>query len=88
MLCLNGRIVRYSKTDRTQDMRHIDYGLAVLRADVMTRHDDGAPFDLAVVYQDLIASDELAAYEVETRFFEIGTPAGLAATRAHLMHAG
>ena len=88
VLCLNGRIVRYSKTDRTPDMRHIDYGLAAMRTGVMTRYDDGEPFDLAVVYRDLVAADELAAYEVATRFFEIGTPAGLAETRTHLAHTG
>jgi hypothetical protein len=41
-------------------------------------------FDLAAVYQQLLANGDLASFEVPTRFYEIGSPAGLAATRAHI----
>ena len=40
--------------------------------------------DLAVVYQDLLARDQLAGYEVAERFYEIGSSAGLEETRALL----
>jgi len=85
--CANGQIVRYSKSDQTPDMQHIDYGLAALREQAMLRYPDGEPLDLARVYEDLVAAGELAPFEVTTRFFEIGTPAGLAETRAHLAKA-
>jgi hypothetical protein len=39
------------------------------------------------VYEDLVERGALAPFEVTTRFFEIGTPAGLAETRAHLAKA-
>ncbi|MBI4887702.1 MAG: nucleotidyltransferase family protein [Acidobacteria bacterium] len=81
---VDGRIVQYSKTNPTPDMRHIDYGLAALRAQVLLPYPEDQPLDLARVYEDLVARDELAACEVATRFYEIGTPAGLAETRAHL----
>ena len=84
VLCINGRIVHYSKEHRTSDMRHIDYGLAAMRADVFRLHPDGSALDLARVYEDLAARHELAAYEVSERFYEIGTLAGLAETRRHL----
>ena len=84
VLCVNNRIVRYSKEHRTADMRHIDYGLAVLRAGVFRLFPDEGTLDLARVYEDLAARDELAAYEVSDRFYEIGTPSGLAETRQHL----
>ena len=87
VLCAGGRIVRYSKTRPTPDMRHIDYGLAALRDEVLLRYPDGEPLDLARVYEDLVARGELVPFEVTTRFFEIGTPAGLAETRAHLARA-
>jgi NDP-sugar pyrophosphorylase family protein len=41
-------------------------------------------FDLATVYQDLLAQDDLAGFEVPGRFYEIGSPEGLAETSAHL----
>ena len=84
VLCLDGRIVRYSKAHRTQDMRHIDYGLAAMRSEALLPYATGDVLDLAHVYEDLVARDDLAAYEVSTRFYEIGTPSGLADTRRHL----
>ena len=80
VLCVNDRIVRYSKEHRTADMWHIDYGLAVMGADVFRGYVDGDPLDLARVYEDL------AAYEISERFYEIGTPSGLTETRQHLEH--
>jgi NDP-sugar pyrophosphorylase family protein len=87
VLCADNRIIRYSKANPTPDMGHIDYGLAALRDDVLQRYPEDEPLDLASVYEDLVARRELAPFEVTTRFFEIGTPVGLAETRAHLARA-
>lgn len=81
---VDGRIVRYSKEQRTTAMRHIDYGLAALRPAALLPYSEDRPLDLARVYEDLVARHELAAYEVPERFYEIGAPAGLAETRQHL----
>lgn len=80
----NGRIVRYDKGTRTAAMHHIDYGLGVLTPRAFAPYADGEPLDLARVYQDLLAAGELAAFEVSERFYEIGSPEGLADTAAHL----
>jgi hypothetical protein len=37
--------------------------------------------DLADIYQDLLAEDQLAGFEVNERFYEIGSLAGLDETR-------
>lgn len=79
-----GRIVRYDKRQRTADMRHIDYGLGAFRAQVFGDYTEDQPFDLATVYQDLLAKDQLAGFEVAERFYEIGSPEGLEETRRHL----
>lgn len=73
-----GKIHRYDKKLRTPEMRHIDYGIAVLSAQVFTRYPDGLAFDLVDVYTRLIADKQMAAYEVKQRFYEIGSPKGLA----------
>ena len=65
-------------------MRHVDYGLCAVRTSVLTQKADGEAFDLAAVYEDLARRGDLAAYEVRERFYEIGTPEGLAETRQHL----
>jgi N-acetyl-alpha-D-muramate 1-phosphate uridylyltransferase len=80
----DGRIIRYDKVHTTPDMRHIDYGLGVFDARAFEKFPPGQAFDLVEVYQDLLAANRLAAYEVTTRFYEIGGPAGLEETRRHL----
>jgi len=72
-----GRILAYDKRNRTDRMRHIDYGLGVFEAAVFARLPAGVACDLADVYQELLRRGELAAYEVFERFYEIGSPAGI-----------
>lgn len=79
-----GRIVQYEKKARTPAMRHIDWGLGVLTASAFAPYPDGEPLDLARVYQDLLAAGDLAGYEVTNRFYEIGSPEGIADTAAYL----
>lgn len=83
----DGRIVRYDKRAPTPDMRHIDWGLGILTPRAFERFPDGQPLDLAVVYQALVARGELAAFEVTTRFYEIGSPEGLRETDEYLRRA-
>jgi NDP-sugar pyrophosphorylase family protein len=78
-----GRILHYDKRVPTPSMRHIDWGLGVFAARAFAAYTE-APLDLACVYQDLLARHDLAGYEVRTRFYEIGSPAGLAETDAYL----
>ena len=73
-----GKIRRYDKRLRMAEMRHIDYGIAVLNADVFTSFPDNQPFDLADVYSRLVSQNQMVAYEVKQRFYEIGSPEGLA----------
>jgi MurNAc alpha-1-phosphate uridylyltransferase len=80
----DGRIVRYEKRHRTPEMQHIDYGLGIVSTAALDPYPPNEPFDLATVYQDLVANGRLAAYEVDARFYEIGSPEGLEETRAHL----
>jgi NDP-sugar pyrophosphorylase family protein len=72
-----GRILAYDKTNRTPAMRHIDYGLGAFRREVFDTVPEDPPTDLAAVYQNLLRRGELAAYEVPTRFYEIGSPEGI-----------
>ncbi|MFI4986633.1 MAG: nucleotidyltransferase family protein [Alphaproteobacteria bacterium] len=83
----DGRILHYSKTAKRPDMRHIDFGLGVLKAEVLARYPAGEPCDLADVYGALVARERLAGFEVHQRFYEIGSPAGLAETDAYLRRA-
>jgi MurNAc alpha-1-phosphate uridylyltransferase len=84
----NGEILNYDKTHRTAMMKHIDYGLGIITSRALEPYPANEPFDLATVYQDLLQAGDLAGYEVPERFYEIGSPEGLAETRAFLESRG
>ena len=77
----DGRILAYDKTPGLHGMTHIDWGLGVLSARAFDRYPADSKLDLAVVYRDLLDAGQLAAYEVQERFYEIGSVAGLEDTR-------
>jgi len=74
----DGRIRIYDKKNRVPQMRHIDYGLGVFRADAFAGCPRDAVVDLAAVQTGLCRNGQLAGYELKQRFYEIGSPAGLA----------
>ncbi len=74
----DGVIRHYSKTDRTLQMRYIDYGLGILSRAVIESIPDGQPSDLAPVYERLVESGEMGAFEVRERFYEAGSFQGVA----------
>jgi NDP-sugar pyrophosphorylase family protein len=83
-----GQVVLYDKrgTDaRATERRWIDYGLSALRADlIQQRIPAGATADLADLYHELSLEGKLAAFEVKERFYEVGSPEGLAELERHL----
>jgi N-acetyl-alpha-D-muramate 1-phosphate uridylyltransferase len=81
------RIVRHDKRVRDPRMHYIDYGLSVASAAVFAALPAGQALDLADLYGALAREGRLAGYEVFQRFYEIGTPQGLADTDAFLRRA-
>jgi MurNAc alpha-1-phosphate uridylyltransferase len=78
------RVAYYSKRDRRPDMAYIDYGLGLLSAGLFDDRPEGQAFDLAELYAGLAESGRLAGWESRRRFYEIGTPEGLADTDRYL----
>ena len=74
----DGEIAVYDKKNRPPEMRHIDYGLSLFKASVFESYSAGQPFDLAEVMGRLVREKQLAGYEIRERFYEMGSPAGLA----------
>ncbi len=81
-------VVRYDKTavdPAAAGLHWIDYGFSIMsRETVNTRIPSGEIADLAVLQRALSDERRLAGYEVPDRFYEIGSPAGLAELEAHL----
>jgi len=74
----DGRIIYYDKKDKRPDMLYIDYGLGILQGRALEHLMADEPADLADVYKKLVLEDMLAGFESPERFYEIGSPAGLA----------
>jgi NDP-sugar pyrophosphorylase family protein len=74
----NGNIVVYDKKNRSPQMQYIDYGLSLFKTPVFIPYALDQPFDLAEVMGKLVREKQLAGYEVPERFYEMGSPAGLA----------
>ena len=83
-----GMVVRYEKgldDPASAGMRHIDYGFSILDRDaVIAPLPAGEVIDLADVLSRLSAAGRLAGHEVTERFYEVGSPEGLAELDAML----
>jgi NDP-sugar pyrophosphorylase family protein len=81
-------VVRYIKGRPDLQFTHIDYGALALRRDVIAGLPLGEPRDLAMIQSDLAAQKRLRAVVARDRFFEIGSPEGLATLDAWLKASG
>ena len=75
---------------RGAGMHHIDYGLSALRRDPLLGEvpADGRRHDLAELAHRWSRRGRVAGFEVGERFYEIGSPGGLADLERHLSDAG
>ncbi len=78
------RVIRYDKRNPDARMHYIDYGLGALKSETLASRAEGAAFDLADVYSELIREGRLAGYEVAERFYEAGSSKGMAELERYL----
>lgn len=74
----SGWVVRYEKGASDPAFDHIDYGAMALRRGVIEAFSEGVPLGLDAVQADLATRKRLRAFVARERFYEIGSPAGLA----------
>ena len=75
---VEGNLVRkYSKKEKTGDMVYIDYGANIFRKEALEMIPENQFYSLDELFPRLIEMDELLAFEVKERFYEIGSPQGL-----------
>jgi len=77
----NEQVKAYNKKQPLPQMRHIDYGLSAYRADCLANFIGS---DLSDLQSALAESKQLAGFEVNIPYHEIGSPAGLKALEEHL----
>jgi len=78
-------VLRYDKTAGDDPaLDHIDYGATAVRREVIASLPEGKPLGFDAVQKSLAASKRLRACVARERFFEIGSPEGLAELDQHL----
>lgn len=78
------RVSFYSKKAVPGECDYIDYGLSYFKRSVLEAHSGSPlPLDLSVVQEDLCTTRRLGAFVVEERFYEVGTPEGIAELEAY-----
>lgn len=80
----NGEIIVYDKKNISDEMDYIDYGLGVFNKKIFDYFLETETLDLAVVYQTLLSKKLLAGYEINKRFYQIGTKEGILETENYL----
>jgi NDP-sugar pyrophosphorylase family protein len=81
-----GRVLAYDKRAPRPQMRWIDYGLSGLEQSTLDCTDAKGPdsSELSWLFHKLASAGKLYGYEATQRFYEVGTPSGLAETNAFL----
>ncbi len=75
---IEGNLVKkFSKKERTEDMVYIEYGANIFRKEALRLIPENQSCSLDDLFPILIEKEELLAYEVEERFYEIGSLQGL-----------
>ena len=82
----NGEILVYDKKVSSGKMNYIDYGLGILSKEAFKDFENKEVFDLEEVYKDLLYKKQLAGFEVQERFYEIGSFSGIEDTEKYLLN--
>ena len=73
----HGQLLAYSKRERTERMHHIDYGLGIFNSASFDLVPANTTYDLALLYEALLKNNQLAGFEVNERFYEVGSFTGI-----------
>jgi NDP-sugar pyrophosphorylase family protein len=86
---IEGALVKsYSKTNKTKDMIYIDYGASILRRETLQLVPDGEVYSLEELFAQLIEQQQLLAYEVKERFYQIGSIDGIEEFKQYISRSG
>jgi len=87
----DGMVTRYEKglADPPTEMCYVDYGISVWQRRVIEKMvPSGQVADMATLFNVLSRTGRLAGFEATERFYEIGSPDGLADLETHLKVGG
>jgi NDP-sugar pyrophosphorylase family protein len=73
----DGQVVEYDKKAGKPEMVWINFGVSALRKTALKGVKEGEFLDEESFYKSLIRKRQLLSFEVDERFYEIGSPTGL-----------
>ena len=73
----DNKIITYTKKYKAEEMKYIDFGLGILTQKHFLDYKPDQVFDLAEIYENASAQEKLIGYEVQNRFYEIGSFSGI-----------
>ena len=83
---IDGSLVKkFSKKEKPNDMPYIEYGINIFKKKALELIPEDQPYSLDDLFPRLIEMEELLAYEVKERFYEIGSPQGLKEFEQHII---
>jgi len=75
---VEGNLVKkFNKKERTEDMVYIEYGANIFKKDALKMVPENQYYSLDDLFPRLLEKEELLAFGVRERFYEIGSPQGL-----------
>ena len=75
---VEGNLVKkFSKKERTEDMVYIEYGANIFKKEALKMIPENQFYSLDDLFPRLIEMEELLAFGVRERFYEVGSPQGL-----------
>jgi NDP-sugar pyrophosphorylase family protein len=72
-----GKVKNYSKVSNSDGFNYIDFGLSFFNKSIFGGHGLDEKFDLSDTFSALCKADQLAAFEVKQRFYEVGSVRGI-----------
>lgn len=79
----DGLVIDYEK-NKCKNFDYVDYGLSLFNNKVLNFFSSNKKLDIAELNKKLISMNQLAAYEVRERFYEIGSFSGIKELEKHL----
>lgn len=74
---VEGNLVKKFGKQKTEEMVYIEYGANIFSKEVLKMIPEDQFYSLDDLFPRLIVKEELLAFEVKERFYEIGSPQGL-----------
>lgn len=80
-------VIRYENTGNSNGFQHIDYGFSIFDKDIISSYlKVGVPTSLSTLQYDLSKENLLGAFEVNQRFYEMGSKSGLKEMEVYLLN--